>query len=52
MLFKEFDLFFFDELINYLDMEIIKWLEDYLKYFKGVIVIISYDRYFLDKIVI
>ena len=34
-----------------LDLETTKWLEDYLKYFKGAIVIISHDRYFLDKIV-
>lgn len=52
MLLNEFDLLFLDEFINYLDLEMIKWFEDYLCYFKGVIVIISYDCYFLDKIVI
>jgi ATP-binding cassette subfamily F protein 3 len=36
---------------NHLDLETTKWLEDYLRYFKGAIVIISHDRYFLDKIV-
>lgn len=51
MLLKEPDLLFLDEPTNHLDMETTKWLEDYLKYFKGAIVIISHDRYFLDKIV-
>src|SRR5699024_4009746 len=36
---------------NHLDMETTQWLEGYLNYFKGAIVIISHDRYFLDKIV-
>ena len=50
MLLNEPDLLLLDEPTNHLDLETTKWLEDYLKYFKGAIVI-SHDRYFLDKIV-
>ena len=51
MLLNEPDLLLLDEQTNNLDLETTKWLEDYLKYFKGAIIIISHDRYFLDKIV-
>ncbi|AKS68772.1 ABC transporter ATP-binding protein [Staphylococcus schleiferi] len=51
MLLSEPDLLLLDEPTNHLDMATTEWLEDYLKYFKGAIVIISHDRFFLDKIV-
>lgn len=51
MLLSEPDLLLLDEPTNHLDMETTQWLEGYLNYFKGAIIIISHDRYFLDKIV-
>ncbi len=44
------DLLLLDEPTNHLDIERIEWLEKYIKSFKGAIVIVSHDRYFLDKI--
>ncbi len=44
------DLIILDEPTNHLDMSSITWLETYLLNYKGVIVIVSHDRYFLDRI--
>ncbi len=44
------DLFLLDEPTNHLDIVRIEWLESYIKNFKGAIVIVSHDRYFLDKV--
>ncbi len=45
------DIIFLDEPTNHLDMNSIRWLETYLSNYKGAVVLISHDRYFLDKIV-
>lgn len=46
----EFDVLLLDEPTNHLDEEMIAWLEDYLRNFKGVILMVTHDRYFLDKV--
>lgn len=43
------DLFLLDEPTNHLDIDRIEWLEEYIKSYKGATVIVSHDRYFLDK---
>ena len=43
------ELILLDEPTNHLDIERIEWLENYIKSFKGASVIVSHDRYFLDK---
>lgn len=51
LLLSEPDVLILDEPTNHLDMENVAWLENYLKSYKGAVVIVSHDRYFLDKIV-
>lgn len=46
----ESNLLILDEPTNHLDSEMIMWLEDYLRAYKGAVVMITHDRYFLDRI--
>ncbi len=45
------DLILLDEPTNHLDMDSIAWLENYLSNYKGAVLVVAHDRYFLDKIV-
>lgn len=45
------DLIILDEPTNHLDMDSIAWLETYLLNYKGAVIVIAHDRYFLDKVV-
>ena len=45
------DIILLDEPTNHLDMTSIAWLETFLKSYKGAVIIVAHDRYFLDKIV-
>lgn len=45
------DILLLDEPTNHLDMEALEWLEEYLKEYKGTVIIVSHDRYFLDSVV-
>ncbi len=46
----EFDILIMDEPTNHLDEETILWLENYLMQFKGTLIVVTHDRYFLDKV--
>ena len=44
------DILILDEPTNHLDGEMVSWLEDYLIRFKGVLIVVTHDRYFLDRV--
>lgn len=51
LLLSQPDLLILDEPTNHLDIETLTWLEQYLQNYKGAVLIVSHDRYFMDKVV-
>jgi ATP-binding cassette subfamily F protein 3 len=51
LLLVEPDILLLDEPTNHLDIESIDWLEEYLREFKGTVILVSHDQYFLDRMV-
>lgn len=47
---SEFDVLLLDEPTNHLDEQMITWLEEYLKGFRGTVLMVTHDRYFMDKV--
>ncbi|MBO1000552.1 ABC-F family ATP-binding cassette domain-containing protein [Bacillus sp. SD075] len=51
LLLRKPDILILDEPTNHLDIETLSWLEQYLQTYQGAVLIVSHDRYFLDKVV-
>ncbi|WP_283584324.1 ABC-F family ATP-binding cassette domain-containing protein [Limosilactobacillus difficilis] len=51
ILLQQPQLLILDEPTNHLDMNVLAWLEDYLKSYPGALLVVSHDRYFLDRVV-
>lgn len=47
---QDFDVLLLDEPTNHLDAEMIGWLEDYLRNYRGTVLMVTHDRYFLDRV--
>jgi ATP-binding cassette ChvD family protein len=50
LLLKQPDILLLDEPTNHLDAESVEWLEQYLQHYKGTVICITHDRYFLDNV--
>ncbi len=50
MLLNPADILILDEPTNHLDQEMVNWLEDFLRGFKGTVIMVTHDRYFLDRV--
>ena len=50
LILEDTDILLLDEPTNHLDLRATEWLEDYILHFKGTVLAISHDRYFLDKV--
>lgn len=46
----DFDVLLLDEPTNHLDEAMIRWLEEYLRSYKGTVIMVTHDRYFLDRV--
>ena len=51
LILEDTDILLLDEPTNHLDLRATEWLEEYLDKFKGTVLTVSHDRYFLDKVV-
>ena len=51
LILEDTDILLLDEPTNHLDLHATEWLEEYIRSFRGAVVVISHDRYFLDRIV-
>ena len=51
LILEDTDILLLDEPTNHLDLRCTEWLEEYLETFKGTVLTVSHDRYFLDKVV-
>ena len=51
LILEDTDILLLDEPTNHLDLHATEWLEEYIRSFRGTVVVISHDRYFLDRVV-
>ena len=51
MLLEQPDLLMLDEPTNHLDLPSIEWLENYLQSYQGTVIVVSHDKFFLNKMV-
>ena len=51
LILEDTDILLLDEPTNHLDLRATEWLEEYLSHFRGTVLVISHDRYFLDQVV-